>query len=69
MHRRLASRSMVMGLVAVVLAVSCTDRQLVPVELEQPTVVDDLVDIEASFCTRPVQDVTFPVKLLLVLDT
>ena len=75
MHRRLASRSMVVGLmglvalVAVVLAASCTDRQLVPVELEQPTVVDDLVDIEASFCTRPVQDVTFPVKLLLVLDT
>lgn len=68
MHRRIASRWMMTGLAALVVA-SCTDRQLVPVELEEPTVVDDLVDIEASFCTRPVQDVTFPVKLLLVLDT
>ena len=47
----------------------CSDRKLVPVELDQAGVVDDLVDIEADFCTRPVQDVTFPVKLLLVLDT
>lgn len=47
----------------------CTDRKLVPVEQELPEVVDDLVDIEADFCTRPVEDVVFPVKLLLVLDT
>ncbi len=51
------------------LGVGCTDKKLVPVELEDPVVVDDLVDIEANFCTRPVQDVVFPVKLLLVLDT
>ena len=31
--------------------------------------VDDLVEIEAEFCTRPVQNVKFPVKLLLVVDT
>ena len=51
------------------MASGCTDRKLKPVELEQPRVVDDLVDIEAEFCTRPVEDVVFPVKLLLVLDT
>lgn len=49
--------------------VACTDRKLVPVEQELPENVDDIVDIEAEFCTRPVEDVTFPVKLLLVLDT
>jgi hypothetical protein len=49
--------------------VACTDRQLVAVDGEAPPVVDDQVDIEASFCTRPVNDVIFPVKLLLVLDT
>ena len=55
---------------ALALAASgCSDRKLVPVELEQPEAVDDLVDIEAEFCTRPVEDVVFPVKLLLVLDT
>ena len=47
----------------------CTDRKLVPVEQDLPENVDDLVDIEAEFCTRPVEDVVFPVKLLLVLDT
>ncbi len=47
----------------------CSERKLVPVEIEQPDVKDDLVDIEANFCTRPVEDVTFPVKLLLVMDT
>ncbi len=57
----------ILGLAAVTSA--CSDRKLVPVELEQPAVVDDLVDVEAEFCTRPVEDVVFPVKLLLVLDT
>ena len=47
----------------------CTDRKLVPVEQDIPENVDDLVDIEAEFCTRPVEQVNFPVKLLLVLDT
>lgn len=70
-HRSRASLGVVLaGLLGVVaLAGSCTDRQLVPVEGEAPKIVDDLVDIEAEFCTRPVNDVAFPVKLLLVLDT
>ncbi len=54
---------------AVLAGVGCTDRNLVPVEGAEPKVVDDLVDIDAEFCTRPVQDVSFPVKLLLVVDT
>ncbi len=58
-----------LALSAAASSVGCGERKLVPVELEQPDIVDDLVDIEAEFCTRPVQDVTFPVKLLLVLDT
>jgi len=52
-----------------VLSGGCSERKLVPVENEAPAVVDDRVDIEAEFCTRPVEDVAFPVKLLLVLDT
>jgi hypothetical protein len=58
------------AVVAVVGALGgCSERKLVPVEIDQPDVVDDLVDVEAEFCTRPVEDVTFPVKLLLVMDT
>jgi hypothetical protein len=59
----------VFGLLAALLLVACSERKLVPVNAEAPQVVDDLVDVEANFCTRPVEDVTFPVKLLLVLDT
>ncbi len=64
-HRRLATTL----LLSAAVVAACTDRSLVPVEGEQPDVVDDLVDIDAEFCTRPVEDVTFPVKLILVLDT
>ena len=64
-HQSLA----VSATLALTLAAACTDRQLVPVEGEQPKVVDDLIDIDAEFCTRPVADVTFPVKLILVVDT
>ncbi len=59
----------VLGLVAALALAGCSEKKLVPVDEEAPTVVDDLVDVEANFCTRPVEDVTFPVKLLLVLDT
>jgi len=63
------TRPALLLLLGSVVAGACTDRQLVPVELEEPKVVDDLVDIDAEFCTRPVEEVAFPVKLLLVLDT
>lgn len=56
-------------LIACAVVAACTDRQLVAVDGAAPPVFDDRVDIEAQFCTRPVEDVTFPVKLLLVLDT
>lgn len=56
-------------LLSILVAGACTDRKLVPVEQELPENVDDIVDIEAEFCTRPVEDVVFPVKLILVLDT
>lgn len=54
---------------AALLMLSCTNQKLVPVTEGVPPVVDDLIDIEAQFCTRPAEDVTFPVKLLLVVDT
>jgi hypothetical protein len=50
-------------------AIACTDRQIVAVDGEAPPVVDDQVDVSASFCTRPVSDVTFPVKLIMVMDS
>ena len=56
-------------LLACLTVAACSDKKLVPANFEAPKVVDDLVDIEADFCTRPVEDVVFPVKLLLVLDT
>lgn len=58
-------RALLVGL----LLVSCTNQKLVPVTDGVPPVVDDLVEIEAQFCTRPAEDVAFPVKLLLVVDT
>jgi hypothetical protein len=57
------------AVVALALSGACSERKLIPVELDEPAIVDDLIDIEAEFCTRPVEDVTFPVKLLLVMDT
>jgi hypothetical protein len=50
------------------LVVGCSDRRLVPIEDATLTNVDDLVDIEAEFCARRTEEVTFPVKILLVLD-
>jgi hypothetical protein len=49
--------------------VGCTNPKLVPYLEDEPTVVDDLIDVTAEFCTRPVENVVFPVKLLLVMDT
>ncbi len=66
--RLLASSTLLPPLMAAMVG-GCTDRKLVPVEQDLPENVDDIVDIEAEFCTRPVEDVVFPVKLLLVLDT
>lgn len=59
---------LVLGILGLWGLVSCTNQKLVPVTSEVPAVVDDLLDIEARFCTRPAQDVAFPVKLLLVVD-
>ena len=59
----------VVVIVGAVVVSACSNTKLKPVDLDEPRNVDDLVDIEANFCTRPVEDVVFPVKLLLVLDT
>ncbi len=70
MMRPVPLLSLALGLGALCLGGgACSDRKLVPTEQELPENVDDLVDVEAEFCTRPVEDVVFPVKLLLVLDT
>jgi len=50
------------------LVVACSDRRLVPIEDATLNNVDDLVDVEAEFCTRQTEEVAFPVKILLVLD-
>jgi len=52
----------------VLLPLGCTDRKLVAVEDARVKNYDDRVDLEVEFCTREVEDTTFPVKLLLVVD-
>lgn len=51
------------------LALSCSNQKLVPVVEPEPAAVDDLLEIETRFCTRPSADIKFPVKLLIVVDT
>jgi hypothetical protein len=62
-----ASRALT-GIATLALAGSCSNQRLEPITSGPPPVVDDLLTVEARFCTRPAQDVTFPVKLLLVVD-
>ena len=52
----------------VLLVVACSDRRLVPVQDKVPPKYDDKLSLEVEFCTRPSQEVAFPVKILLVLD-
>ncbi|MBI1947083.1 MAG: VWA domain-containing protein [Deltaproteobacteria bacterium] len=54
---------------ALVASLACTNQKLVPVIEPEPDAVDDLLEIETHFCTRPSADIVFPVKLLLVVDT
>jgi hypothetical protein len=68
-HQALLSRSLLAAAtVALALSIGCSDRRLVPIEGEEIPEYDNLVDIDASFCTRRAEEVAFPVKLLLVLD-
>jgi hypothetical protein len=64
----MSARLPLLTALAMVSVGACTNQKLVPVKEGDPPVVDDLVDIEAHFCTRPSEDVAFPVKLLLVVD-
>lgn len=57
-----------MALVGLLASGGCKDRTLVAVEDATLRNVDDRVDVEANFCTRPIEETTFPVKLLLVVD-
>src|SRR5262249_55118891 len=57
-----------LALVLVVASLACTNQKLVPISDGAPPVVDDLIEMDAQFCTRPAEDVAFPVKLLLVVD-
>ncbi len=64
------ARTPALGLVlASIIGLGCTNQKLVPITNGEPPVVDDLLELDAQFCTRPAADVAFPVKLLLVVDT
>jgi len=54
---------------ALLVTLSCTNQKLVPITGDKPVPVDDLLELDAQFCTRPAADVAFPVKLMLVVDT
>jgi hypothetical protein len=61
---------MVHGLLVIsaILAVSsCTDAGLQPMPQEIQT-YDDKLQISGEFCTNPADEVSFPVKLLIVMD-
>ncbi len=46
---------------------SCTDAGLQPMP-EEITYYDDKLEISGEFCTSPADEVSFPVKLLIVMD-
>lgn len=51
-----------------VLLAGCTEARLQAVPPTPPVPVDDLLSIEGEFCTAPPDAVTFPVKILFLLD-
>ncbi len=46
---------------------SCTDAGLQPI-LDEVVYVDDKLSISGQFCTSPADEVSFPVKILIVMD-
>ncbi|MDF1562018.1 MAG: VWA domain-containing protein [Deltaproteobacteria bacterium] len=47
---------------------SCTDARLQYEPAEEQVVYDNLLKVEGSICTYPADNVTFPVKILFLLD-
>lgn len=47
---------------------ACTDARLQPAEGDEIEKVDDLLRIEGELCTAPADEVTFPVKILFLID-
>ena len=64
-HMRVVSR---LTASVMLLCLGCTQERLQPPKKEPRAAVDNLVSIEADFCTAKPEDVVFPVKILLVLD-
>ena len=62
MHHRLSP------LIPLALLLACTPERLETPKAETRQAVDNLVSIEADFCTRKPRDEVFPVKVLLVMD-
>jgi hypothetical protein len=61
-------RPLIAAIALAIAGFGCSDRRLVPIEDATLKNVDDLINVEAEFCARQTEEVTFPVKILLVLD-
>jgi hypothetical protein len=46
----------------------CTQERLQPPKKETRAAVDNLVTVDADFCTQKPEDAIFPVKIMLILD-
>jgi hypothetical protein len=49
-------------------ASACTDAGLQNKDEEEIVQVDNLLDVEGSYCTSPAEEMEFPVKILIVMD-
>jgi hypothetical protein len=50
------------------LCAGCTDARLQRAQQELPEEMDNLLRVEGTFCTEPSGQITFPVKVLFILD-
>lgn len=64
-HRRLSSFRLVF---VAALVVGCTDSRLQYEAAEEQVIYDNLLRVEGELCTNPADEVTFPVKLLVLID-
>ncbi|MBI5496539.1 MAG: VWA domain-containing protein [Deltaproteobacteria bacterium] len=61
-------RLLPVALALLLATVACTQERLQPPKKEVRAAVDNLVAVDAKFCTAKPEDVIFPVKILLILD-
>jgi hypothetical protein len=65
---RAAAKWTILALMSGALVLSCTDARLQADPPDPPQKFDNLLDVKGEICTLPADELTFPVKILFILD-